>query len=450
MDSLPPLPPDPWQTLDLKRDADITTIRKAHRKLVLLTHPDRVPEKADEFRVVQTAYEILSDPDRLKEYHSLVREHDFVRRREQERVERRRDEAKEENPRRTARTTAPRRSDTYDDTQSRAESYTRARNASPDSLDERPAFAYTYDSDDPPLPHFPRPRMRRGDTYEDRRARRAFSDKPSARFTTGSPGTMPKKRPEQEKEPSQPNRAKAKKASDKARKQEQKMKRDQITPYSSEDEKDGEDEDRPPFSPTLEAAFEHERAKRSAATRPPARDYFSFDSRSSKPSAPPEAKLTAAQEHIARTKDRLGKPERPSMYRSNRTSAADAHPQPHYPKYVDSSSGDDTIRQSSRTYPEPKDKLGSRSKRPGPEDRRQKTTMPPPPPPLASRSQPNHQPQASSRSAKFEIRSAASPGLRQSLPVRSDSSRRPALQIDRQPVPRHFQIEGVAALLYLT
>jgi curved DNA-binding protein CbpA len=59
---------DPYLTLGVPKDADISAIRSAHRKLVLKYHPDRLQgeeEQAkgkDAFQKVQQAYEILSDP----------------------------------------------------------------------------------------------------------------------------------------------------------------------------------------------------------------------------------------------------------------------------------------------------------------------------------------------------------------------------------------------------
>jgi curved DNA-binding protein CbpA len=59
---------DPYLTLGVPKDADISAIRSAHRKLVLKYHPDRLKGEEEQargkdlFQKVQQAYEILSDP----------------------------------------------------------------------------------------------------------------------------------------------------------------------------------------------------------------------------------------------------------------------------------------------------------------------------------------------------------------------------------------------------
>ena len=73
-----PIPPDPYQALGVPKDADISVIRSAHRKLVLRLHPDRIKDEAeklrgkDEFHKVQQAYELLSDPDRRSRYDDRI------------------------------------------------------------------------------------------------------------------------------------------------------------------------------------------------------------------------------------------------------------------------------------------------------------------------------------------------------------------------------------------
>jgi len=60
-----------YDVLDVSRDADVTAIKKAHRKLALKFHPDKnhgCEEAVKEFRLVQQAYECLSDPPERKWY----------------------------------------------------------------------------------------------------------------------------------------------------------------------------------------------------------------------------------------------------------------------------------------------------------------------------------------------------------------------------------------------
>ncbi len=75
-----PLPPDPYKALDVAKDASLATIRTAHRKLVLKTHPDKVQgdevlkkKRAEEFHTIQQSYEILSDDTKRKAYDDRVR-----------------------------------------------------------------------------------------------------------------------------------------------------------------------------------------------------------------------------------------------------------------------------------------------------------------------------------------------------------------------------------------
>ena len=74
-----PLPPDPYKALGVPKDASLATIKSAHRKLVLICHPDKFPDesikaqKADEFHQVQQAYEILSDETKRQRYDERVK-----------------------------------------------------------------------------------------------------------------------------------------------------------------------------------------------------------------------------------------------------------------------------------------------------------------------------------------------------------------------------------------
>ena len=61
---------DAYDALGVARDADLATIRKAHRVLILKVHPDRSsdPNARDNFQRIQQAYEILADPLRRQRY----------------------------------------------------------------------------------------------------------------------------------------------------------------------------------------------------------------------------------------------------------------------------------------------------------------------------------------------------------------------------------------------
>lgn len=71
MSSLPQQ--DPYQTLGISKDADLTAVKSAYRKLALKCHPDKFQDaalkavKQDEFQKLQQAYELLSDDmERMK------------------------------------------------------------------------------------------------------------------------------------------------------------------------------------------------------------------------------------------------------------------------------------------------------------------------------------------------------------------------------------------------
>ncbi|KAF8627785.1 hypothetical protein AX15_004215 [Amanita polypyramis BW_CC] len=66
-----------YETLGLSREASLEEIRKAYKKRALQTHPDRLPQGStpedkanseEQFRLVNNAYEILSDPQKRKAY----------------------------------------------------------------------------------------------------------------------------------------------------------------------------------------------------------------------------------------------------------------------------------------------------------------------------------------------------------------------------------------------
>lgn len=59
---------DPYVSLGLARSATDKDIKKAYRKMALKYHPDRSGGDENKFKEVSAAYEILSDPQKKKEY----------------------------------------------------------------------------------------------------------------------------------------------------------------------------------------------------------------------------------------------------------------------------------------------------------------------------------------------------------------------------------------------
>jgi molecular chaperone DnaJ len=63
--------PDLYKALGVGKNASAEEIKKAHRKLVRQYHPDRNPGDAaaeQRFKEVQAAYDVLSDPEKRKQY----------------------------------------------------------------------------------------------------------------------------------------------------------------------------------------------------------------------------------------------------------------------------------------------------------------------------------------------------------------------------------------------
>jgi curved DNA-binding protein CbpA len=58
---------DPYQVLDVPRDADAEQVKRAHRRAAQRHHPDAGGERED-FERIQTAYLVLADPARRSKY----------------------------------------------------------------------------------------------------------------------------------------------------------------------------------------------------------------------------------------------------------------------------------------------------------------------------------------------------------------------------------------------
>lgn len=59
---------DPYEVLGISREATIEEVKKSYRKLAMVHHPDKPGGNTDKFKEIQTAYEILSDPEKRQNF----------------------------------------------------------------------------------------------------------------------------------------------------------------------------------------------------------------------------------------------------------------------------------------------------------------------------------------------------------------------------------------------
>lgn len=59
---------DPWIILGVDKNANEKDVKKAYVSLVKKYHPDVVKDNGEKFKEIQKAYEIMTDPTKLRDY----------------------------------------------------------------------------------------------------------------------------------------------------------------------------------------------------------------------------------------------------------------------------------------------------------------------------------------------------------------------------------------------
>lgn len=57
-----------YDVLGLERHATLAEVRASYRRLAIKFHPDRFPDRAEQFKTINRAYLVLSDPEKRKDY----------------------------------------------------------------------------------------------------------------------------------------------------------------------------------------------------------------------------------------------------------------------------------------------------------------------------------------------------------------------------------------------
>lgn len=68
---------DPWKVLGVGKNANEKDVKKAYVRLVKKYHPDVVKDGGEKFKEVQKAYEIMSNPAKMRDYEMKNQQQNF-------------------------------------------------------------------------------------------------------------------------------------------------------------------------------------------------------------------------------------------------------------------------------------------------------------------------------------------------------------------------------------